>query len=184
MGDLAFKSSHLPIRFISNHRCVWVLVNLRRHNRTLAGKAHPSVALGGAPPSRPRGWTATARSFCPQVGQRCCLCCDLVTWAPLPGRHGEDPDPRPGRAGHHLPGAERDDCACCRQPSRELPGAAAPEQAPESSWHQVCPRSRVSPGAASVGAGRCQGALAFATGIKDRNPVRGVQTQSGLLAEA
>lgn len=62
-GKLAWKSNHLPIRFISNHRCVWILVNLGRRPRTPAGKAHLSV-LSGPVPVRPPGWAAPGEVVC------------------------------------------------------------------------------------------------------------------------
>ena len=45
-GKLALKSSRLPIRFISNHRCMWILVNSGRCPGTPGRKARPSVPLG------------------------------------------------------------------------------------------------------------------------------------------
>ena len=43
---------------------------LRQTQQDPGWEGTPPCRTRGPPPTRPRGWTATARSFCPQVGQR------------------------------------------------------------------------------------------------------------------
>ena len=63
-GNLALKSSHLPIRFISNHMCVWILVNLGRCTGTPAGKATSVCPARGPCPQAP-GRAATGEvAYC------------------------------------------------------------------------------------------------------------------------